>query len=419
MSIVLRELADAQDAVQGAVRLVPVAATELCQPQGQVAVALDALVEDKDVRRAVHRLQRHIVGVAGQDGPVILILVRSMRNLVGDDEHVLAILAPVARALPLAGVHQLRGLHFLVAGGVEAAAHIGLELTPDDVAVGVPEDAAVRFCLEVEQVHLLADLAVVALGRFLKPDEMLVELLPIEPGRAVDARQHRVLGIAAPVGAGDAGQLERLRVELAGRSEVRPAAKIHPGPLAFAGPVHGDRLALGQLHHPLGLERLAGPREEIADLLAAPDFPHQRLVGGDDPPHLRFDCRQILLGEGAAAGRRREVVIETVVRRRAEGDLRAGEQVLHRLGQQMREVVADQLKRVLLVARSDEGEIGIAFQRPVEVANLAVDARRQRRLGQARPDRRGDIGRGRALRHFLHGAVGKADLEHGGHGTRT
>jgi hypothetical protein len=114
------------------------------------------------------------------------------RNLVGDDEHILAILAPVAALLPLAGVHQLRGLDLVIAGGVEPAAHIGLELAPDDEALGVPEDAAMRFGLEVEQVHLLADLAMVALGRFLEPDEMLGELLLVEPGGAVDAAQHRL-----------------------------------------------------------------------------------------------------------------------------------------------------------------------------------------------------------------------------------
>ena len=41
--------------------------------------------------------------------------------------------------------------------------------------------------------------------------------------------------------------------------------------------------------------------------------------------------------------------------------------------------------------------------------------RRKRGLGQARPDRRGDVGRGRALGHFLHRPVGKRDLEHLGH----
>ena len=69
--------------------------------------------------------------------------------------------------------------------------------------------------------------------------------------------------------------------------------------------------------------------------LAGPDLADQRLVGGDDPPHLLLDRGQILLGERAALGGRREIVIEAVVGRRAEGDLRAGKQVLHRLGEDM------------------------------------------------------------------------------------
>ena len=67
--------------------------------------------------------------------------------------------------------------------------------------------------------------------------------------------------------------------------------------------------------------------------LAGPDFADQRLVGGDDPAHLLLDRRQILVGERAAARGRREIVIEAVVGRRAEGDLGAREQVLHRLGE--------------------------------------------------------------------------------------
>ena len=68
----------------------------------------------------------------------------------------------------------------------------------------------------------------VALGGFLEPDEMGVELLLVEPGGAVDAAQHRVLLVAAPVSARDARQLERLRIELAGGGEVRPAAQVDP-----------------------------------------------------------------------------------------------------------------------------------------------------------------------------------------------
>src|SRR6185369_18082310 len=109
-------------------------------------------------------------------------------------------------------------------------------------ALRVPEDAAVRFGLEVEQVHLLPDLAVVALGGFLEPKKVFVELLPVEPGRPVDARKHRIFRIAPPIGTRHPGQPERIGVELAGRSEVRAAAKVDPRLLTLTGTVHGDGL---------------------------------------------------------------------------------------------------------------------------------------------------------------------------------
>src|SRR5436189_6034833 len=98
----------------------------------------------------------------------------------------------------------------------------------------MPENAAVGFRLKMEQVHLLPDLAMIALGRFLQPDEMLGELLLVEPGSAVDPAQHRVLLVPAPIGPRNTGQLERLRIELAGRSEMRSAAKVHPCMFALA-----------------------------------------------------------------------------------------------------------------------------------------------------------------------------------------
>jgi hypothetical protein len=96
-------------------------------------------------------------------------------HFVGDDEHVLAVLAPVAGLLPLARVHHLRGLDLAIAGIVDGAAHVGFQLAPDAVALGVPEHAAMRFGLEVEQVHLRAQLAVIALGGLFQPGQVRVE----------------------------------------------------------------------------------------------------------------------------------------------------------------------------------------------------------------------------------------------------
>ena len=58
MAVTLGERTHAHDAVQATCRLIAVALAELAKPQRQVAVALDALLEDDDVPGAVHRLER-------------------------------------------------------------------------------------------------------------------------------------------------------------------------------------------------------------------------------------------------------------------------------------------------------------------------------------------------------------------------
>src|SRR3546814_11146819 len=100
-------------------------------------------------------------------------------RLVGEDENALAVLAPVAGLLPRARVHDLRRLDLAISRAVDGAAHIGFQLSPDHIAPGVPEHRAMRLLLEVEQVHLLAQLAMVAVGRFLQPVEVRVELLSV------------------------------------------------------------------------------------------------------------------------------------------------------------------------------------------------------------------------------------------------
>src|SRR5205823_12545665 len=117
---------------------------------------------------------------------------------------------------PLAGIQQLRSLDLLISGRVDSPPHVSLDLAPDEITLWVPEDAAVCFRLKMKQVHLLRDFPMVALGRFLEPQQIGVELFLVEPGGAVDPRQHRVLGIAAPVSARNSRKLEGLRVELAG-----------------------------------------------------------------------------------------------------------------------------------------------------------------------------------------------------------
>src|SRR3546814_11620094 len=90
-------------------------------------------------------------------------------------------------------VHELRRLHLLIACGVQFAAHILFQLAPQHIALGVPENGTLCFLLQVEQVHLRADLTMIPLRRFLKPRQLRLKLFLVEPARAVNPGQHRIL----------------------------------------------------------------------------------------------------------------------------------------------------------------------------------------------------------------------------------
>ena len=128
---------------------------------------------------------------------------------------------------------------------------------------------------------------------------------------------------------------------------MRAAAHVHP---ALTAAIDGEFFVLRQFGGPFGLERLAIRLPFGNQLVALPHFARQRKVGGDDAAHLFLDQRQLVVAERAMLGSRREIVVETVVRRRAKGDLRARKQVLHRFGKHMRIIVAHEFERVGLVA---------------------------------------------------------------------
>src|SRR6266446_6960290 len=102
----------------------------------------------------------------------------------------------------------------------------------------MPEHLADRLFLHVEEVHLAPELTVVALLGFLDAREIGGKLLLVAPGGAVNALELRFLGIAAPIGTGDLGQLELL-ADLRGGSKMRPAAEIVP----IAMIIDGDLIA--------------------------------------------------------------------------------------------------------------------------------------------------------------------------------
>ena len=175
--------------------------------------------------------------------------------------------------------------------------------------------------------------------------------------------------------------------------------------------VVADELELGQGRNDvdeIDLERLALPLEEALGGVAAHRRLHERPVARDDLTHALFDRRKILGGERRRA---EEVVIEAVLDYRADRHLRVGPQRLHRLGEHVRRVVADELERARIVA-IDELDLRVGVDLFGEVRQRAVANHRDAALGQRRRDRLGDGEAGKAGFERAARAVGESNADH-------
>ena len=190
----------------------------------------------------------------------------------------------------------------------------------------MPEHHARALFLLMEQVELLADLAMVTFFRFFQLEQIGLQVLVVEPCGAVDAGQHRVVGVAAPIGASHLHELER--AQFAGVGHMRTAAEV--GELALR--VKRQRLIGWDAFDDFGLVFLAHTAKKRHGLVARFHFARHRQLFGNDLGHLGLDLRQIVRRERPLVG---EVVEKAVVDHRADRDLRARIQPLHGLPHQM------------------------------------------------------------------------------------
>ena len=258
-------------------------------------------------------------------------------------EHVLLVVVPVAaRAVQVHGAHAGRE-DVLVAQGRLLVADVGLELLPDDVAVG--EEHGQTLAHQVvghEEVHLATDLAVVALSGLGQLLQVLVELGLRGEGGAVDAGEHLVFGVVLPVGAGDGKQLESL--EGLGVTKVRAGA--HVDVLALGE--EADLGVFGQVGDVLDLVALATLLHEGDGLLAGQDGGLDREVLLHDLAHLGLDGGEVLVTELGVA--QVDVVVEALLGGRAVAEVRLRVEALDCLGQNVGGRVANDLQ--LLFSRA-------------------------------------------------------------------
>ena len=192
-------------------------------------------------------------------------------------------------------------------------APIAQQLVLQDHAVRQEEREARGLVAHHEEIHLAADLAVVALLGLFKHVQMLIELRLGGKRRAVYSREHLVRLIGLPIGTRDARELECF--ERLGVGDMRTHAHID----VLALLEEGDASVIGQVADVLDLVLLAALLHERDGLLARQLEDGELEVLLHDLLHLVFDRGQIVFGERLIA--QIDIVVEAVIRSGAIGEV--------------------------------------------------------------------------------------------------
>ena len=370
--VVLRERADACQALRDTRPLVAVEAPEIRESDREIAVAVGLRGVEKAVARAVHGLHAELALV-------------DLREV-----HVLFVVLVVPGDLEELGVEDLRRDDLLVAVLHVQVAHVAEEEVVDRRTLRQEERRGGREGMEDEKPELLAELAVIAGLRRFEALEVLVEILLRQEHGAVNALQHRIPLVAFPVGAGRMRKLED--AEPPRGRDVRAAAKVDEVLLLVA-----REAALGNARDDLDLQRVVLRRED-RDGLGLRHLPaDDDVVLDHDLLHLGLDLLEVLGREGTA---RIEIVVEAVLDRGADPDLDAREEALDRVRAEMRRRVPIELERVRMLRRHDL-EPARRHEGAGNVEHGAVQLDAECVLCEPGADRLGDGTAGGPLRNLL------------------
>jgi len=202
------------------------------------------------------------------------------------------------------------GVDHLIAVGIVLVAPEGLDRLTDAGSHRMPiHQTRAGFFMQAEQVELLAELSMIALLHILKVLQVQPKVLRIRPCSTVDAGQHRVGLLPAPIGTGDAHQLEGIGLQLLGRFHMRTAAQVGEAALA----VQRHFLILGNRLQQFKFIGLVG--ELLLGFRAAYHPSDKRLTLGDDRLHPLGNLLEVLIDQLPGQV---EVIIKAVVDRRAD-----------------------------------------------------------------------------------------------------
>ena len=222
-----------------------------------------------------------------------------------------------------------------------------LEFLPNDGAVRQPQgQPAPHHVVDMEDVEFAAELLVVALERQFVGRDMGIELRLVGERPCVDARHHDVVGVAAPVGAGDAAQLERVARNVAGRVHVGSLAHVEERTVSVEG--QAIEVAAGEkLFGVFALVWLAHLVDAFEGFVGVEFLAVEPLTGSQDPLHAPLDFREVLLVQRLGQD---EVVVEAVRDGGPEAERRVRPHVQNSLRQHMREAVPNPVEVVVSVS---------------------------------------------------------------------
>ena len=337
--------AHAHQPEQLAALLIAVARPILGKAHRQLAIAARLAAKELVMHGAVHRLHEiaHPVQFHGRI-------------------HGLGVVGQVAAANKEILFGEVRRAHALIACGQLRLLRQPLQLLDHDRAVGQPQrQPRPHVIVKNKDLQLAPQLAVVALLGFLQLVQVLVQLLLVAPGRAIDALEHGVRLIPAPIRARHAHQLEAVRRNLPRMFHMRPATQILKRILLIGADHHlGLDLVAILIHaafgQPVNQFQLIGLIMEDRARLVRRHLAIGKLVPpADDLAHALLDLLQVFGREAArlAVGllAQVKVIVKAGVNGRPDGDLGLRVQLQHRLGHHMRGAVPDAIEPFLLLLR--------------------------------------------------------------------
>src|SRR6185437_540228 len=268
-------------------------------------------------------------------------------------------------------------------------------------AFGMPENqAGAGFILNAEEIEFLAEFAMVApLGLF-EFVQIFVEFLLLDETRAVNPLHLRIFFVAFPVGAGYIHQFKSFYAP--GGRDVRTAAEVDK----FSGGVKGNHRLDGFFFHQFALKFLLRFAIEVERLGLRNQFALVGNIFRGQLVHLALDFCEVLGSERLLA---HKFVKESGVNRRADAEFYIRVKFENGRSEQMSSRVAEYLNRVRVLGGEDR-QFRVMFQRPREIDQVAVDARDESFLRQARRDLAGNLRGGGALRHLARRSIRQRDL---------